>query len=191
MSGKKRILEKLQQNKPDYIEHPGSFVTSVEKNNQESKIDAFIENLSKNGAEVHLIIDSSSVQDYIDDHYPSAIGFRNPDDFKLYAEGIQKEEFEKIDAVILEGQFGVSENGAIWFDESNFSKRILPFIINKLIAILGKDEILETMHEAYEKIEGINTGFGVFISGPSKTADIEQSLVLGAHGAKEFIVILV
>lgn len=47
------------------------------------------------------------------------------------------------------------------------------------------------MHEAYEKISLEDAGFGVFISGPSKTADIEQSLVYGAHGAKELLVAII
>jgi len=46
------------------------------------------------------------------------------------------------------------------------------------------------MGEVYKKLNLGKTGFGVFISGPSKTADIEQSMVYGAHGAKEMYVIL-
>lgn len=47
------------------------------------------------------------------------------------------------------------------------------------------------MHEAYKRIDTGEYGYGVFISGPSKTADIEQALVMGAHGARSVTVILV
>ena len=96
---------------------------------------------------------------------------------------------EEIKVVILEGQFGVAENGAIWLDETNFPNRLVPFITEQLVIVLSKDNIVGRMHDAYLNLNMKETGFGVFISGPSKTADIEQSLVYGAHGAKRLIVI--
>ena len=46
------------------------------------------------------------------------------------------------------------------------------------------------MHAAYQQLNGQNFDYGLFLSGPSKTADIEQSLVIGAQGAMSLTVIL-
>ena len=47
------------------------------------------------------------------------------------------------------------------------------------------------MHEAYRLIEMNDYGYGTFISGPSKTADIAQALVMGAQAARGVTVILI
>lgn len=87
-----------------------------------------------------------------------------------------------IDLVVMRGMVAVAENGAVWVDEKQMGNRLLPFICQHLILVLYKKDIVATMHHAY-KLIGINKeGFGAFIAGPSKTADIEQSLVIGAHG---------
>lgn len=90
----------------------------------------------------------------------------------------------------MEGDFGVAENGAIWTPENRMKIRVLPFITLHLLVVLRRTAIVSNMHEAYVQIKEV-PGFGVFVAGPSKTADIEQSLVIGAHGAKRMTVILV
>jgi L-lactate dehydrogenase complex protein LldG len=69
--------------------------------------------------------------------------------------------------------------------------RALYFIAQNIVIVIDEKELLNNMHEAYEKISFENIGYGVFISGPSKTADIEQSLVIGAHGPKSGYVIFI
>ena len=91
-------------------------------------------------------------------------------------------ELEKLDRVYIRGSLGVAENGAIWVEEAAMGNRILPFIAQELVLVLREEELVPTMHEAYQRIRINQEGFGVFIAGPSKTADIEQSLVIGAHG---------
>ena len=70
-------------------------------------------------------------------------------------------------------------------------ERALPFIAENLALVIHKKDIVPHMHAAYERIAEANYGFGTFIAGPSKTADIEQSLVLGAHGPRSMTVFLI
>jgi L-lactate dehydrogenase complex protein LldG len=96
-----------------------------------------------------------------------------------------------VDVAIIPAQFGVAENGAVWMTEEDLKIRVMPFICEHLVAVVDSASIVPTLHEAYEKIGATDYGFGVFIAGPSKTADIEQSLVLGAHGPKTMTVLLI
>jgi L-lactate dehydrogenase complex protein LldG len=98
---------------------------------------------------------------------------------------------ENVELAVLHGQFGVAENGAVWITDSAMGDRALPFIAAHLALILSKTEIVNTLQEAYQRIGGSSHNFGTFIAGPSKTADIEQSLVLGAHGPKSLAVFLI
>ena len=94
------------------------------------------------------------------------------------------------DVAIINGRFGVCENGAVWIQQ-DVEQRAIYFISEALVILVDKNKLVNNMHEAYTRIDTGKYGYGVFISGPSKTADIEQALVMGAHGAKEVIVILV
>lgn len=93
------------------------------------------------------------------------------------------------DVAIVRGAFGVAENGAVWIPRT-FRHKALLFIPEALVILLNRTQIVCTMHEAYSR-EGFDTyDFGSFIAGPSKTADIEQALVIGAHGPRDVSVIL-
>ncbi|RBQ31674.1 hypothetical protein CRU92_05525 [Arcobacter sp. FW59] len=96
-----------------------------------------------------------------------------------------------IDLAIVKGNFAVAENGAIWMKNESNRHRALYFIAQNIVIVIDENEIVNNMHEAYEKLNFEKAGFGVFISGPSKTADIEQSLVIGAHGPKSGYVIFI
>lgn len=96
-----------------------------------------------------------------------------------------------LDWLIARGDFGVAENGAIWMPATGVPHRVSFFITQHLAIILPASAIVPHMHAAYERIgPTIARDFGVFISGPSKTADIEQSLVLGAHGCRTLTIFL-
>lgn len=98
---------------------------------------------------------------------------------------------EAVDLAILPGLLGVAENSAIWLSEEMMGQRVLPFICQHLVLILPAHAIVASMHQAYALLKDEVSGFGVFIAGPSKTADIEQSLVLGAHGPRSLSVFII
>ena len=96
---------------------------------------------------------------------------------------------DTIELVILKASFGVAENGALWLSESDMMTRALPFITQHLVLLLDRNKIVSDMLDAYLEIDP-SFSYGVFIAGPSKTADIEQSLVIGAQGPRTLTVIL-
>jgi L-lactate dehydrogenase complex protein LldG len=95
-----------------------------------------------------------------------------------------------IDLAVLQAEFGVCENGAVWLPESQMLHRALPTVAQHLVVVLGRAQLVPTMHQAYARLARPLGGYGVFLAGPSKTADIEQSLVIGAHGARSLTVLL-
>lgn len=97
---------------------------------------------------------------------------------------------QDVELAVLQAHFAVAENGALWVSEALLPQRALPFITQHLALIVSRKNILPTMHQAYQQIGDAVYGFGTFIAGPSKTADIEQSLVLGAHGPRSMMVFL-
>ncbi len=98
---------------------------------------------------------------------------------------------EDIDFAILPGQFAVAENGAVWISDDGVRQRAIYFIAQHLALVVSSNDVVPNMHEAYRRLSFDSPRFGAFISGPSKTADIEQSLVIGAHGPRSMTVFVV
>lgn len=96
----------------------------------------------------------------------------------------------QVQLAIVRGRVGVAENAAIWVGDEQLPHRALPFVAEHLVLLLSTSALVPDMHAAYAALGGRQQGYGVFISGPSKTADIEQALVIGAQGPRSLLVIL-
>ncbi len=104
-------------------------------------------------------------------------------------------QFDGLDVAWLQGEIGVAENGAIWMPVSETLPRAAMFLAEHLVVLLDSANLVHNMHEAYRELAtrklAADATFGTFISGPSKTADIEQSLVIGAQGPCAHTIVLV
>ena len=193
MSSKAEILKKIKQNQPSIITHlPELDILGSENSNVLETYKTVLKNI---GGDCVEVADYNEVIDYLKDNYAldkriittipelSEVGvldWNNDDPHML----------ENVELAIIKAHFGVAENSALWVTDEILGQRVTPFIAQYLAIIVNKSDILATMHQAYKRIGNQEYGFGTFIAGPSKTADIEQSLVLGAHGARGLIVFL-
>jgi L-lactate dehydrogenase complex protein LldG len=97
---------------------------------------------------------------------------------------------DSLDLFVCRAELGVAENGAVWLATSDTMQRAALFLAARVVIVVDGATIVPTLHDAYARIDVRAKPFGVFVAGPSKTADIEQSLVIGAHGPKELTVIV-
>ena len=193
MSSKADILNKIKQNQPAFITNlPDLNLLNSENPDVLSTYKTVLKNIGGDPVEV---ANYTEIIEYIKLNYNlekrlittipelseiAALDWTNDDPHSL----------QDVELNVIKAHFGVAENSALWVTDDVLGQRISPFIAQYLAIIVHKKDIIATMHQAYERIGNQEYGFGTFIAGPSKTADIEQSLVLGAHGARGLIVFL-
>ncbi len=188
---REKILTNIRKNKPTMLPLPKLHDFSNSENNLDGK---FIQTVEAMGGNVFYKNKNQSLAPIIEQHFPHEKNILSTVEYfsgNINLEEINSPVFLKnVDLAILSARIGVAENGAVWLTEKEMGYRVLPFICQHLLVVLNKENLVENMHQAYQKINVAETGFGVFIAGPSKTADIEQSLVIGAQGARSFTVLL-
>ena len=191
MSSKNDILSAIRRHTGKRYDMPELTLDAI---TYEDKILQFTDSLKAAGGQVVLMQPGDDINDIIRHHFPDAIRIAsnlssitcatfNPDDLD------DPRELDNTDLAIVEGHFGVAENGAVWITRQ-VKHKALYFISKSLVMLIDRNSIVNNMHEAYKRTENMTYDFGAFISGPSKTADIEQALVLGAHGPVKVLVVL-
>lgn len=194
MDSRTAILEKIRQNQPEIsAELPDVEVLGLEAFHLVEKYTTVLQSI---GGEYVEVKHYNEIIDFVKNNYSSdkrmvttlpelaaieATNWMNDDPHSL----------ADVELAIVKAHFGVAENSALWVTDAVLGQRATPFIAQYLAIVLSKQDIVATMHQAYQLIGDSKYDFGTFIAGPSKTADIEQSLVLGAHGARGLIVFLI
>jgi L-lactate dehydrogenase complex protein LldG len=192
MSSKKDILYSLRRNISERYDMPE--IDLLEGITYPDPLEKFIEVSKAVGGDALVLKPEEDINEFIKNHYPEAksiasnlpdiqVATFNPDEVE------DPHSLNGTDLAIVQGEIGVAENGCVWIPQ-NVKHKGIYFIAEYLVIVLDRTKVVNNMHEAYRQIQFSDKGFGVFISGPSKTADIEQALVVGAHGAKGVTVIL-
>lgn len=194
MSNKEDILKKYRSNIHERFEMPDlSDITPI---TYKDPLSQFIE-MSKNvGGNIIEVKENQDINALVKELYPDAneiasnlseitIATRNPDTIE------NAQALNGTDVGIIRGMFGVAENGCIWIPQQMKEKAVC-FISENIVILLRKSQIVNNMHEAYKQIafDSKYDGYGTFISGPSKTADIAQVLVMGAQAARSVTILL-
>ncbi len=185
MTSREKILGAVKKNQPGHQELPD--LDALMKDDAE-RVSGYMQVLTAIGGAGHIVDSYAEIENIIRQEYKEAqrIVSLCPE-LSIPAEAennMDPHALDTVDLAVIHAQFGVAENGAVWITDDMLPQRVLPFITQQLAVIIKRTDIVPTMHHAYERIGSADYGFGVFIAGPSKTADIEQSLVLGAHGPK-------
>ena len=190
MNSREKILAAITANKPALINLPVIELQQV--TTYDDLVTKFTATLESIGGRVFELQDMSILEIDINNELHGGLLIVNAmhaDAAKLNSSQLATD-LEPVHKAYVKGSIGVAENGAVWINESQMINRLLPFICQHLVIVLQKEKLVATMHHAYQQINVFEEGFGVFIAGPSKTADIEQSLVIGAHGARSMTVYL-
>ena len=180
MSSREEILASIRQHTQTRYDKPD--IADMKRLSYPDKIEQFcaISRAVGGTAVVRTYPDAMRIASVLPDISCATFNPDNLDDPK---------ELDGTDVAVVKGEIGVAENGAIWIPQTVKYKAIY-FISEKLVILLDRNKIVDTMYDAYRELDGQEYQFGTFISGPSKTADIEQALVMGAHGARDVLVIL-
>lgn len=188
---KEELLQKLRRNTREQYDMSKDDIKGIA---YDDTVAQFVEASKMVGAQVVMAQAGESLDSIVRRAYPDAkviasdiaelsIATLNPDTVA------EAQNLNGTDVGVVRGQIGVAENGCVWIPQSMKEKAVC-FIAEYLVIVLPKSGIVNNMHEAYARIEMPATGLGTFISGPSKTADIEQALVMGAQAARGVTVVI-
>ena len=189
MNSKQNILNKIRQNLSPAAPMPD--LADISPVQYEDRLGKFMEMVEAVGGHAMLLGPDDDLNAVIRGLYPSASvvasslsyieADKNPDTVD------EASHLADVDVGVLEGDIAVAENGCIWIPQT-MKERAVMFISQALVIIVDREKIVNNMHEAYDMLGGHS--YGCFISGPSKTADIAQALVMGAQAARDVTVII-
>jgi len=189
-----KILAALQQNQPEIVALPADL--SFKRDENYDLVEKFRSMAEGIGSKVYQVNAMEEIQAIIAADFPEAkrivsnVAEVASSAIPAFVLSENPHSYEDVDVAIFKPRLAVAENSALWLTEDRMGVRALPFITQHIIMLVEIATLVPDMHAAYQKIGIDDYGFSTFIAGPSKTADIEQSLVLGAHGPRSMTIFM-
>lgn len=187
---KETLFRRLRQNTIQQFDKPEVNVHGI---TYPDVVKQFIEMSANVGSKVIELSADADLNATIRQAYPDAKVFAsnvpgiaadlNPDTVSA------AQDLNGTDVGIVQGDVAIAENGCVWVPQA-MKERVVCFVSEYLVILVDRNKIVNNMHEAYAHLSMTDYGYGCFISGPSKTADIEQALVMGAQAARGVTIII-
>jgi len=210
MSNRERILQRLLANRPSQAAPPREQAATPGWS-REQRIQRFTARQHAVRGEVHRLPADRWLQ-WLEAELPQRqlrrvlVGNRHAEalpglgalpgiDLHVYEQAIEQWKpalFGDIDVAITRCRAGIAETGSLVLWPDAAEPRLMSLVPPVHIALLQAEQLHETfagLIEAQRWADGMPTN-ALLISGPSKTADIEQTLAYGIHGPKQLITLL-
>jgi len=212
-SGRDRILGEVRAQlarcpevTPDAVE-PHHGPRSTDELSEPKLVAAFEARLKSVGGHVHHAADADAaarmVEQLADEHGADTLGVsdstqleavRRTSSRQLLGPDSDRDALLACDVGVTSAQAGIAETGSLLLVSRDEQHRLISLLPPVHIAILPAGDITATLGDGFALARGDEDpppAAITLITGPSRTADIELTLVVGVHGPKELHVILV
>jgi len=197
VSGRDVVLAAVRRATRTGVVHPGSHPAPL----LAADFASFAATLVSVGGEAHGLFPRASLAEAVLAHArgwavggrivaePSAAALLGIASIEIAGADAAPRSFADVAVAIAKGSVGVAENGAVAVTGHDAPHRSLLFLAERVILLLDAADLVGDLHSAMRALpESAWQSQLTFVSGPSKTADIEQTLVLGAHGPRALAV---
>ena len=169
------------------------------------------ENLTRLKAELHQVADAAAAATFLADlargrHWKRVAIHGHPlieaatrnlvcDTERVDAGAFDKDALEACDAGVTTCEALIAQTGSVLVSSATCGGRALSVLPHVHVVVATANQVVPTLGDALDAARDRHAGrlpsMLSFITGPSRTGDIERILVLGAHGPKELLILLV
>lgn len=194
LSARDVILEKLREKRvPREKDYPLPPVVTL--GDLDASVERFEKNLVMMGGNVLTRDGAQPIEELLRTHFPQAKTICSA---VAEVEGSLKitdlrshKQANTVDVMVVRSPFGIAEMGSVFLSEKELSDHLADVhLAQHLVVLLSRDALTANMHTAYqERLEFRTASYGVLMSGPSATADIQGVLIRGAQGVRSLSLI--